>query len=113
MEMELLDKQLYKLLSNKELSPHDILNNYNIKLTIVHELSSLIYGFVYLSRLGSYHLIINGNINYMAQKRTFIHEIKHIISDMPQIGYIIGIDMQRTKLEAETDKIAESIALYG
>lgn len=113
MEMELLDKQLYKILNNKELSPHDILNNYNIKLTITHGLSSLVYGFVYLSRLGSYHLIINGNMNYMAQKRTFIHEIKHIISDMPQIGYIIGIDMKHTPLEIEADKIAESIVLYG
>lgn len=113
MRLELLEKQLYKIFSSDEMCFSEILMNYNIQLTIAHDLSNKVLGFVYYSRAGKYHLIINGNAGYIAQRKVFIHEIKHIIIDMPKIGYIIGLDMMHTPLEIEADKIAESIILYG
>ena len=66
---------------------------------IALNLSSSIYGFVYVSKKGNYHTILNGNINYETQRSVFLHEIKHIIYDIPTIGYIIGFDMQYEKFE--------------
>ena len=46
-----------------------------------------------------YLLALNGNINYETQCRVFLHEIKHIITDMPTIGYVIGIDIHHELTE--------------
>ena len=59
------------------------------------------YGFVYRSNLKGYLLALNGNINYETQCRVFLHEISHIVNDIPKIGYIIGLDMQHEKFEIE------------
>lgn len=112
MNLELLEKQLYKLLNDDNLSFYETLRIYNIQLTITYNLSCTVLGFVYYSRLGNYHLIINGNTNCIIQRKVFIHEIKHIIADMPRVGYIIGLDMKRTALEMEADKVAETIISY-
>ncbi len=57
----------------------------------------------FLIDINNYHIILNGNMNYEAQCSTFTHEIKHIITDMPTIGYIIGIDMQYEYFETKTN----------
>jgi hypothetical protein len=110
MNLELLEKQLYKLVNNNDLSLYETLRSYDIQLTITCNLSCTVLGFVYYSRLGNYHLIINGD--YITQRKTFVHEIKHIVNDMPKVGYIIGLDMERTTFEMEADRIAETIISY-
>lgn len=113
--MELLGKQLLKLLKNNDFTDvmlDEILRSYNIKLTVTYNLSCKVLGFVYYSRRGNYHLIINGNANSITQRKTFIHEIKHIIKDMPKTGYIIGLDMRHMSFELEADKVAEAVVKY-
>jgi len=48
-------------------------------------------------------LALNGNINYETQCRVFLHEIKHIVNDLPNTGYIIGLDMQHEHFEIVAD----------
>ena len=86
MDLELLEKQLLKFVNNNNLSLHETLRGYDIQLTVTCDLSCAKLGFVYYSRLGNYHLIINGNVNYIIQRKVFIHEIKHIVNDMPKVG---------------------------
>ncbi len=111
--MNILDKPLLKSLIDGNISFHEVMNAYNIRTFIAFNLESSILGFVYLSRRGNYHLILNGNVNYETQCKTFVHEIKHISEDMPKIGYMIGLDMQYTHFENEADVMAENIIKYS
>ncbi|OGO77630.1 MAG: hypothetical protein A2Y23_11790 [Clostridiales bacterium GWB2_37_7] len=101
MKIKLLDAPILKALLDDSMYFHDVMNAYGIKTSIAFNLPAAIYGFVYKGIKGNYLLVLNGNINYKTQCEVFLHEIKHIISDMPNIGYIIGLDMQHTVLETE------------
>ncbi len=110
--MNILDKSLLKSLLNQTLSFHEVMNAYNIRTSIAFNLPASILGFVYLSKRGNYYLVLNGNVNYETQCKTFVHEIKHIAYDMPKIGYMVGLDMQRTYLEDDADKFVEEVRTY-
>jgi hypothetical protein len=99
MKLNFLDNPLHKALLNENMSFHEVMNTFDIRTKIALNLPSSIYGFVYVSKKGNYHIILNGNINYETQCSVFLHEIKHIIMDMPTIGYIIGFDMQHKEFE--------------
>lgn len=105
MSIEILDKTLLKSLLNEDVAFLEVMNAYNIKTTIACNIPSSVLGFVYLSRRNNYHLILNGNVNYETQCHTFVHEVKHIVYDMPNMGYIIGLDMQHTCMEMNADKM--------
>ncbi len=81
------------------MSFHEVMNTFDIKTSIAFNLPSAIQGFVYVSKQGNYPIILNGNLNYETQCRVFLHEMKHILSDMPVMGYVIGLDMQYKKFE--------------
>lgn len=112
MNIDILDKSLLKSLLDETISFHEIMNAYNVRTSIAFNIPASILGFVYVSRRGNYHLILNGNVNYKTQCRTFVHEIKHITYDLPKIGYIVGLDMQHTYFENEADMLAEGIIRY-
>jgi hypothetical protein len=99
MKLNFLDMPLLNALLNENISFHEVMNAFDIRNRIAFNLPSSIYGFVYVSKKGNYHIILNGNINYETQCNIFLHEIKHIIYDMPTIGYIIGLDMQHEEFE--------------
>lgn len=69
-----------------------------------------IYGFVYLSSFQNYYVIINSNITLELQKEVFCHEVEHIMYDMPEMGYVIRIDMQYSKIERQADLFAKETA---
>lgn len=73
-------------------------------------LSPEVYGFVYLSSTQKYFVIINDSLTSELQKEVFLHEVEHIIYDMPRLGYIIGLDMQHSSIEKNADKFADSMA---
>ena len=98
-----LDAPLVKALLAESIPFHEVMNAFDIKTSIAFNLKSYIHGFVYPSRIGGYHIILNGNLNFETQCNTFIHEIKHIITDMPAMGYFIGIDMQHVPFELFSD----------
>lgn len=113
MNIDILDESLLKSLMDETISFYEVMNAYNIRTSIACNLPSSILGFVYVSRRGNYHLILNGNINYETQCKTFVHEIKHITYDLPSMGYIIGLDMQHKSFEGEADRVAENITSYS
>jgi hypothetical protein len=96
-------------LLNEDIPFYEVMNAFNIKTTIAFNVPSSILGFVYLSRRGNYHLMLNGNVNYETQCHVFIHEVKHIIDDMPKTGYIIGLNMQHTYMEQSADVMANKL----
>jgi hypothetical protein len=77
---------------------HYVMNAYNIR-TSIDNLPPEVYGFVYVSRKGNYHVVLNGSINAETQYRVFCHEVKHIVEDLPRMGYVIGLNMQREEFE--------------
>ncbi|WP_242847975.1 hypothetical protein [Inediibacterium massiliense] len=103
--MNILESAILKGLKSKEIPFHDVMNAFNIRTSIAFNLSTSIQGFVYVSKKSNYHIILNGNINYETQCRVFLHEIKHIIKDLPRMTYIIGLDMQNEKFEIEADNL--------
>lgn len=113
MNIDILDKSLLKSLLDENISFHEVMNAYNIRTSIACNIPASILGFVYVSRRGNYHLILNGNVNYETQCKTFVHEIKHITYDLPSMGYIIGLDMQYTYFEDGADMVAEEFLSYS
>lgn len=109
---ELLDEPLFRALTDGTVPFYEVMNSFGIRVTIAN-LPPTVYGFTYVSRKGYYHLALNGNINYETQCKVFIHEIKHIIKDMPKVGYVIGLDMHHQPFEIEADKVAESCSRYN
>jgi hypothetical protein len=109
MFMDILDKPLLKALLNEDIAFYEIMNAFNIKTTIACNIPASVLGFVYLSRRSNYHLILNGDVNYETQCKVFIHEVKHIVYDMPNMGYMIGLDMQYTYMEQSADTVAENL----
>ncbi|MZP31355.1 hypothetical protein GTO91_16770 [Heliobacterium undosum] len=102
MNLSILDKQLIRSLIDDSIPFHDVMSAFDIR-TSIGNLTPEVYAFVYVSRKGRYHLVMNGNINAETQYRVFCHEIKHIIYDLPTIGYVVGLDMQRTTIEEAAD----------
>ena len=58
-----------------------------------------VYGFVYYSRKGRYHIFISEALSLQARQEVLRHEIHHIIVDMPKLTYFFGLDMQREPFE--------------
>jgi Zn-dependent peptidase ImmA (M78 family) len=107
-----METRLLKALLNGDISFHELMNAYGINVSIAFNLTSKIYGFVYLSKRDNYYLILNGNIDYKTQCKVFLHEIQHILNDMPKLNYFIGIDQQYTYFENEADRVAEDAVSY-
>jgi len=73
-------------------------------------LSPKVYGFVYLSSFHKYFIIINKDLTKELQKEVFLHEVEHIVYDMPKLGYVIGLDMQHCSIEKDADRFAKLMA---
>jgi len=112
LNVEILNAPLLKALLDGTIPFHEVMNAFDIRTSIAFNLPSSIYGFTYVSRKGNYHLILNGNVNFKTQCEVFLHEIKHILNDIPERSYFIGLDMQHTQIENEADKTAEEIIEY-
>ena len=111
MSVDLLDKPLLKGLIEKSIPFHELMNAYGINATIVN-ISSKIYGFIYVSRQGNIYIILNGNISYEMQRKALIHEFKHILIDVPKQSYFIGFNMQYEYIEKKADAIAKFMIRY-
>jgi len=66
--------------------------------------------FVYLSRKGKYHIFIADTLSPEAQAEVLAHEIYHIKHDMPSGLYIVGLDAQRSTVEANANTAAKRYA---
>ena len=112
MNVDILNKPLLKSLVDGIIPFYELMNAYSIKTSLTYNLPSTVLGFIYVSKRGNYHLLLNATTSYDTQCKTFIHELKHITYDLPKCGYIIGFDMQYSYFERESDMVAESITAY-
>lgn len=103
---DILETPLIKALVAEDIAFYDVMNAFDIKTTIAMNLYPDIYGFVYVSKRGNYHIILNGEINYETQCKVFLHEVKHIVKDLPTMNYIIGLDMLNYDFEKAADLIS-------
>lgn len=90
----------------------EVMSAFNI-YPILYKLKPEILGFVYRSKKGNYHIVVSCRLDKQKQREVFLHEIKHIIFDFPRKPYIVGLDMQRTKIEMKADRVAEALMQYG
>lgn len=109
--LDILDEPLFRALIDGNIPFYEVMNCFGIRVTIGNLPASAL-GFTYISKKGYYHLVLNGNISYRTQCGTFVHEIKHIMIDMPKMGYIVGLDMQRYEFESKADMVAEAAGHY-
>lgn len=70
----------------------------NIYVTYMN-LSMELWGMVYYNNFCEYHIAINNRLAANQQEKVLRHELRHIERDLPRYNYIIGINMQYTKLE--------------
>lgn len=66
-----------------------------------------LYGFVYYSRKGKYHIFISEELSLPGRQEVLLHEIHHIVEDMSRIAYIFGLDMQWEQTEKEANFLPE------
>lgn len=83
----------------------------DIKIHIVG-LPPGLYGFVYYSKKGRYHVFISDALAPLARQEVLLHEIHHIMVDMPKITYFIGLDMQWDKIELRANCNAKKLRSY-
>jgi len=94
-------------------NPEETLAANNI-LVHIGNLEQDVAAFVYRSSKGRYHIVVNDSLNIESRTRVFLHEIAHIRRDLPKIGYIVSIDMQKTYVESQADLFAREVATgYG
>ncbi|HHY79520.1 MAG TPA: hypothetical protein GX516_04055 [Thermoanaerobacter sp.] len=110
--INLLNTSLMKALLDETIPFHEVMNAFGIRTHIVFNLPASVLGFTYVSRRGNYHLLLNGNVSYYTQVKVFVHEVQHILNDMPKFSYFIGLNMEYSELEKEADKISEELLEY-
>lgn len=109
LHMITMQNYFYSSLQESYLNYQQLARNNNIYHAFLKLVSS-VYGFVYYSSFSNFYIIINKNLTLELQREVFCHEVKHILYDMPQKGYIIGLDMQYEKFEKQADLFAHLVA---
>lgn len=102
------DNSIIEALLDGNICFHELMAAYGIVVKYA-DLSSNVHGFVYADPSDTYLLVINNNLNFETQQKVFLHEINHIIFDIPKKSYFIGLDMQYSDFELNTDKLVEEI----
>ncbi|MDI3548178.1 MAG: hypothetical protein PWR10_1830 [Halanaerobiales bacterium] len=105
----IINKSLRTSLQRAYISYQELARANNIYHSFVKLISS-VYGFVYRSSFGNYYIIINKNLTKEMQREVFCHEVEHIMYDLPEQGYIIGLDMQYTYVEKRADSFGQIVA---
>lgn len=99
MNINLLDESLVRALLDENIPFYEVMSSFNINTQVAFNLPAYIKGFVYVSRRGNYYIILNGKLNSEGQCKTLVHELKHIIEDVPTTSYYIGINCQYYEIE--------------
>ncbi len=66
--------------------------------------------FVYRSRKDHFHVFVNSALSPDTRKEVFFHELYHIIEEMPQAGYVIGLNRVRYRVERNADLFFEELS---
>ena len=68
-----------------------------------------VYGFAYHSREKRYHIFISEALMPDARYEVLMHEIYHVLEDMPKHKYILGLNMQHEEIEKPAEHFARRI----
>lgn len=66
--------------------------------------------FVYRSRRDHFHVFVSHFLSPEARREVFLHELYHIIEDMPGAGYVLGMNLYREPLERRADLFVREVA---
>lgn len=83
----------------------------NIRMHTVN-LPPGLYGYVYYSKKGRYHIFISDALAPQARQEVLLHEIYHIMVDMPKHTYIFGLDMQWEEIELRANYKSKKLRSY-
>lgn len=111
MTLDVCGNKLINSLLDDSTSQQELFRAYGISVAL-EDLVPEVLGFTYVSSNQKYYIVINNNINYEYQQNVLAHELKHIIYDIPKMGYIIGVDMHRTTFEQDADCVGKIIEQY-
>lgn len=106
------DESLLKALMDDTTNYHDVLAAHGIRVSF-SEFYDAIHAMVYYSKKGYYHVTINSLLMFPFQQRAFIHELKHIIDDMPKCTYAVCFDNDTEevyRMEVGADMFMEEVA---
>ena len=67
--------------------------------------------FVYRSRRDHFHVFVSHFLSPEARREVFLHELYHIIEDMPRVGYVLGINFYKEPLEKRADLFMRETAV--
>lgn len=102
--------QVLRSLLNGNTYPVDAMRAFNIHTREV-PLGGDVAAFVYRSRKDHFHVFVNQLLSPEARREVFLHELYHIIEDMPRAGYVMGLDSQRKPLERRADLFVREVAV--
>ena len=103
------DQQFLMALVSGSLSQDDFLTRSGARLRF-GDLGSL-KGIVYVSGMGNIYIVINNHLTLEGQRRTFLHEIHHILDDIPSYPCLISIDMQGSVIEKDSERFVSLMAV--
>lgn len=93
---------IVRALLDGTIEPEEVMRAYDIFPRLA-DLDMDVAAFVYRSRKDRFYIIVNQHLSWETRQEVFFHELCHIIEDMPQTGYILGLDMQRHEMEIRAD----------
>ncbi len=109
-ELQSLPKYaVIRSLLDSTLSFTEVMRTYDTH-TCECDLGPEILAMVYRCRQGHYHIVTSPSLSPEGKQQILFHELKHIIEDMPKLGYIIGVDMQYETLERKADMMVREVA---
>ena len=89
----------------------EILRTFNI-FTHMWDLNGDVSAFVFKSRKGRFHIVVNEWLSHETKQKVFLHELYHIVEDMPKKPYILGLDMHRHESEKAADKFYSIVSSF-
>lgn len=106
----ILDDSLIRALMDDYNNFYEVLNGYNIRIYFSN-IDDGLHAVVYYSSKGSYRILINDSLSFEYKQKAFLHEVKHIIDDMPKYTYAVCFDTNTNtvnRIEFAADNFANN-----
>jgi Zn-dependent peptidase ImmA (M78 family) len=91
------------------IDPEEVMKAHDIYCQEI-KMHGAVMAFVYHSSQGKYYITVNKSLSPESKEIVFFHELRHIIEDMPSLGYVVGLDMLRNPIEKRADLFFKEIS---
>jgi|GEM_PF-6911013 len=85
----------------------DISREYGIKPRL-EKLPRNVWGITYQSSRDRYYILIDKNLTRETQQKILCHELYHIMTDLHELDYYLGIDMHLHQIERDAEEVAKA-----